>query len=109
VGTTERIIQEQGEEVAAAAARTPKPEPVRTWPEYAKPTPEQFLDYFLACDRDRQLRIITSMRDDQDRAMRCFIGNHERNIERLLAENRAHRMTQQCAPAAPTATPRYMG
>lgn len=60
--------------------------PPPTWPSDVPPTPEEWLDRFLACDRIHQLHIASRILSDQDAALGCFIANHRGHIRGLEFE-----------------------
>jgi hypothetical protein len=61
------------------------PEDFRTWEDFARPSPAQYLPYFLALTEAQQLARLETWMRDSEQAMRCFIENHRHHIAGLEA------------------------
>lgn len=62
---------------------------VPLWPENAWPTPEQWVAWFLTRNHAVQVEMAERVLADAQRADRCFLMNHEGEIEYLRHD--AHR------------------
>lgn len=58
----------------------------RTWPENAKPTPEQLAAYLAVMPRANLIADAETILDAMDRADECFVRNHTDRLERAEAD-----------------------
>ena len=49
----------------------------RTWPENARPTPEQFVQWLEDCTPDDRIEAVARLLDSSQLAAECFTQNHK--------------------------------
>jgi hypothetical protein len=66
--------------------------PERSWPENARPTPEQLADWMGTLSRDELVWYLGQHQWMRERQIDCFMRNHERQIAGLTVERDALRL-----------------